>query len=72
VSRVSPSGSLDLQKRLRILGLAIGGLLVEVTDGTTDYNASRYRLSAFFDFSTVVNRLAFYQGHERASCPMTV
>jgi NAD(P)-dependent dehydrogenase (short-subunit alcohol dehydrogenase family) len=24
-----------------------GGLLVEVTDGTTDYNASRYRISVF-------------------------
>jgi NAD(P)-dependent dehydrogenase (short-subunit alcohol dehydrogenase family) len=42
-----------------------GGLLVEVTDGTTDYNATRYRLSVFYDLAKVaVNRLAFSQGHE--------
>jgi NAD(P)-dependent dehydrogenase (short-subunit alcohol dehydrogenase family) len=42
-----------------------GGLLVEVTDGTADYNASHYRLSAFYDLAkTAVNRLAFSQGHE--------
>jgi NAD(P)-dependent dehydrogenase (short-subunit alcohol dehydrogenase family) len=45
-----------------------GGLLVEVTDGTTDYNASRYRLSVFYDLAKVaVNRLAFSQGHELQS-----
>ncbi|HKV00014.1 MAG TPA: SDR family oxidoreductase [Vineibacter sp.] len=44
-----------------------GGLLVEVTDGTTDYNASRYRISVFYDLAKVaVNRLAFSQGHELA------
>ena len=42
-----------------------GGLLVEVTDGTTDHNASRYRLSVFYDLAKIaVNRLAFSQGHE--------
>jgi NAD(P)-dependent dehydrogenase (short-subunit alcohol dehydrogenase family) len=42
-----------------------GGLLVEVTDGTTDYNATRYRLSVFYDLAkTSVNRLAFSQAHE--------
>src|SRR3984893_7112576 len=42
-----------------------GGLLVEVTDGTVDYNASHYRLSVFYDLAKVaVNRLAFSQGHE--------
>jgi NAD(P)-dependent dehydrogenase (short-subunit alcohol dehydrogenase family) len=42
-----------------------GGLLVEVTDGTAQYNASRYRLSVFYDLAKVaVNRLAFSQGHE--------
>jgi NAD(P)-dependent dehydrogenase (short-subunit alcohol dehydrogenase family) len=42
-----------------------GGLLVEVTDGTTGYNASRYRISVFYDLAKVaVNRLAFSQGHE--------
>jgi NAD(P)-dependent dehydrogenase (short-subunit alcohol dehydrogenase family) len=44
-----------------------GGLLVEVTDGTTAYNASRYRLSAFYDLAKVaVNRLAFSLGNELA------
>jgi NAD(P)-dependent dehydrogenase (short-subunit alcohol dehydrogenase family) len=42
-----------------------GGLLVEVTDGTRDYNASRYRISVFYDLAkAAVNRLAFSQGHE--------
>ena len=42
-----------------------GGLLVEVTDGTADYNATRYRLSVFYDLAKVaVNRLAFSLGHE--------
>ncbi|MEA3217005.1 MAG: hypothetical protein QOJ19_3161 [Acidimicrobiia bacterium] len=42
-----------------------GGLLVEVTDGTTEYNESRYRLNTFYDLAKVaVNRLAFSQGHE--------
>jgi len=44
-----------------------GGLVVEVTDGTVDYNATRYRISAFYDLAKVaVNRLAFSQGHELA------
>jgi NAD(P)-dependent dehydrogenase (short-subunit alcohol dehydrogenase family) len=42
-----------------------GGLLVEVTDGTNDYNTSHYRISVFYDLAKVaVNRLAFTQGHE--------
>ena len=42
-----------------------GGLLVEVTDGTADYNASHYRISVFYDLAKVaVNRLAFSLGHE--------
>ena len=45
-----------------------GGLLVEVTDGTTGYNASTYRISVFYDLAKVsVNRLAFSQGHELAA-----
>jgi NAD(P)-dependent dehydrogenase (short-subunit alcohol dehydrogenase family) len=44
-----------------------GGLLVEVTDGTTDYNATHYRISVFYDLAKVaINRLAFSQGHELA------
>ncbi len=44
-----------------------GGLLVEVTDGTADYNASHYRISVFYDLAKVaVTRLAFSQGHALA------
>jgi NAD(P)-dependent dehydrogenase (short-subunit alcohol dehydrogenase family) len=44
-----------------------GGLLVEVTDGTTSYNATHYRISVYYDLAKVaVNRLAFSQGHELA------
>jgi NAD(P)-dependent dehydrogenase (short-subunit alcohol dehydrogenase family) len=42
-----------------------GGLLVEVTDGTAEHNATRYRISVFYDLAkAAVNRLAFSQGHE--------
>ena len=42
-----------------------GGLVVEMTDGTTAHNASRYRISVFYDLAKVaVNRLAFSFGHE--------
>jgi NAD(P)-dependent dehydrogenase (short-subunit alcohol dehydrogenase family) len=45
-----------------------GGLLVEVTDGTAEYNASHYRISVFYDLAKVaVTRLAFSQGHELAA-----
>jgi NAD(P)-dependent dehydrogenase (short-subunit alcohol dehydrogenase family) len=44
-----------------------GGLLVEVTDGTSEYNSSHYRISAFYDLAKVaVNRLAYSVGHELA------
>ena len=78
-----PIWTLDLEKGLRILRLAVdthlitshhllplligrpGGLVVEVTDGTADYNASHYRISAFYDLAkAAVNRLAFSLGHE--------
>jgi NAD(P)-dependent dehydrogenase (short-subunit alcohol dehydrogenase family) len=37
-----------------------GGLVVEIGDGTTEYNAANYRLSAFYDLAKwSVNRLAF-------------
>ncbi|RFA30970.1 short-chain dehydrogenase [Alkalilimnicola ehrlichii] len=37
-----------------------GGLLVEVTDGTTAYNADHYRLSPFYDLAKVaVNRMGW-------------
>ncbi|MDG4791569.1 SDR family oxidoreductase [Micromonospora sp. WMMD1102] len=42
-----------------------GGLVVEVGDGTKDYNDENYRLSAFFDLAkTSVNRLAYLWAHE--------
>jgi NAD(P)-dependent dehydrogenase (short-subunit alcohol dehydrogenase family) len=42
-----------------------GGLVVEMTDGTADYNGSRYRLSTFYDLAKwSVLRLAFAQGTE--------
>jgi NAD(P)-dependent dehydrogenase (short-subunit alcohol dehydrogenase family) len=52
---------------LPLLVTGPGGLVVEVTDGTTAYNASHYRLSVFYDLAKVaVARLAFSQGHELA------
>lgn len=42
-----------------------GGLVVEVTDGTDDYNASNYRVSFFYDLAkAAVNRMAFALAHE--------
>jgi NAD(P)-dependent dehydrogenase (short-subunit alcohol dehydrogenase family) len=44
-----------------------GGLVVEMTDGTHEYNAANYRNSAFYDLAkSAVIRLAFAQGHELA------
>jgi NAD(P)-dependent dehydrogenase (short-subunit alcohol dehydrogenase family) len=41
-----------------------GGLVVEVTDGTDEYNASHYRVSFFFDLAkAAVNRMAFALAH---------
>jgi NAD(P)-dependent dehydrogenase (short-subunit alcohol dehydrogenase family) len=45
-----------------------GGLVVEMTDGTREYNAEHYRNSIFYDLAkTAVLRLAFAQGEELAS-----
>ncbi len=42
-----------------------GGLVVEMTDGTREYNAGNYRVSAFYDLAkTAAIRLAFAQGEE--------
>jgi NAD(P)-dependent dehydrogenase (short-subunit alcohol dehydrogenase family) len=44
-----------------------GGLVVEMTDGTHDYNAGHYRNSIFYDLvKNAVIRLAFAQGQELA------
>ena len=45
---------------LRLLIRNPGGLLVEVTDGTADYNADHYRVNAFYDLAkTSVIRTAW-------------
>ncbi len=44
-----------------------GGLVVEMTDGTAEYNAVNYRNSAFYDLAkAAVIRLAFSQARELA------
>src|SRR5499427_8899041 len=44
-----------------------GGLIVEVTDGTDEYNATSYRVSFFYDLAkAAVNRMAFALAHELA------
>jgi NAD(P)-dependent dehydrogenase (short-subunit alcohol dehydrogenase family) len=44
-----------------------GGLVVEMTDGTREYNAEHYRVSIFYDLAkTAVLRLAFAQAKELA------
>ncbi|MFF5900099.1 SDR family oxidoreductase [Streptomyces argenteolus] len=42
-----------------------GGLVVEMTDGTDEYNAGHYRVSFFYDLAKAsVNRMAFALAHE--------
>nr|MDT0522363.1 SDR family NAD(P)-dependent oxidoreductase [Streptomyces sp. DSM 41633] len=44
-----------------------GGLVVEMTDGTDEYNAANYRVSFFYDLAkAAVNRMAFALAHELA------
>jgi NAD(P)-dependent dehydrogenase (short-subunit alcohol dehydrogenase family) len=44
-----------------------GGLVVEVTDGTAEYNTDHYRVSFFYDMTKAANlRMAFALGHELA------
>jgi NAD(P)-dependent dehydrogenase (short-subunit alcohol dehydrogenase family) len=44
-----------------------GGLVVEMTDGTREYNDGHYRISAFYDLAkTAAIRLAFAQSEELA------
>src|SRR3954452_9923541 len=44
-----------------------GGLVVEMTDGTREYNAANYRVNAFYDLcKSAVIRLAEAQDHELA------
>jgi NAD(P)-dependent dehydrogenase (short-subunit alcohol dehydrogenase family) len=42
-----------------------GGLVVEITDGTNEYNATHYRVSFFYDLAkAAVLRMAFALAHE--------
>jgi len=42
-----------------------GGLAIEVTDGTDEYNAENYRASFFYDLAkAAVNRMAFLLAHD--------
>jgi NAD(P)-dependent dehydrogenase (short-subunit alcohol dehydrogenase family) len=42
-----------------------GGLVVEMTDGTNEYNATNYRVSFFYDLAkAAVSRMAFALAHE--------
>jgi NAD(P)-dependent dehydrogenase (short-subunit alcohol dehydrogenase family) len=44
-----------------------GGLVVEMTDGTAEYNAEHYRISVYYDLAkTAAIRLAFAQAKELA------
>jgi NAD(P)-dependent dehydrogenase (short-subunit alcohol dehydrogenase family) len=44
-----------------------GGLVVEMTDGTAEYNAEHYRVSFFYDMTKAANlRMAYALGHELA------
>jgi NAD(P)-dependent dehydrogenase (short-subunit alcohol dehydrogenase family) len=52
---------------LALLTRRPGGLVVEVTDGTTEFNATRFRETVFMDLTkNGVNRLAWAEGHELA------
>jgi NAD(P)-dependent dehydrogenase (short-subunit alcohol dehydrogenase family) len=50
---------------LPLLIKTLGGLVVEVTDGTEEYNAANYRVSFFYDLAKASNlRMAFALAHE--------
>ena len=50
---------------LPLLVKSPGGLVVEVGDGTDEYNATHYRVSFFYDLAKAsVNRMAFALAHE--------
>ena len=60
---VTTKVTLDGAKR----GYQQGGLVVEMTDGTAEYNRSNYRLSIFYDLvKTSVQRMAWALGKELA------
>lgn len=50
---------------LPLLTRTPGGLVVEMTDGTREYNSEHYRVNVFYDLAKAsVLRLAFSQGHD--------
>jgi NAD(P)-dependent dehydrogenase (short-subunit alcohol dehydrogenase family) len=50
---------------LRLMTRRPGGLVVEITDGTADYNASNYRLNVYYDIAKIAPiRLARSWAHE--------
>ena len=52
---------------LRLMIERPGGLLVEVTDGTAEYNAQNYRINPFYDLAKVaVNRMAWAHAKDLA------
>lgn len=52
---------------LKLLAEHPGGLLVEVTDGTAEYNATHYRLSPFYDLvKTATTRMAWAHAQDLA------
>ncbi|KAB1662368.1 SDR family NAD(P)-dependent oxidoreductase [Pseudoclavibacter chungangensis] len=53
---------------LPLLASREGGLVVEMTDGTVEYNRDHYRISVFYDLAkTAVGRLGFSQAHDLRS-----
>jgi NAD(P)-dependent dehydrogenase (short-subunit alcohol dehydrogenase family) len=52
---------------LRLLARRAGGLVVEVTDGTAEYNAEQYRLNVYYDLAKIAPiRMARSWAHELA------
>ncbi|HCG56760.1 MULTISPECIES: SDR family oxidoreductase [Brevibacterium] len=57
---------------LPLLTRRSGGLHIEITDGTPEFNDARYRDSIYLDLTkTAVSRLAFGLGHELADSACT-
>jgi NAD(P)-dependent dehydrogenase (short-subunit alcohol dehydrogenase family) len=61
---------------LGLLSRLPGGLVVEITDGTTEFNTPRFRETVFLDLTKhAVNRLAWGEGHEleeHGGCALSV
>ncbi|MDN5659244.1 MAG: SDR family NAD(P)-dependent oxidoreductase [Brevibacterium aurantiacum] len=57
---------------LPLLTRTPGGLHIEITDGTSEFNAAHYRESIYLDLTkTAVSRLAFGLGHELSDSECT-